>query len=137
MTSSTPVIWADAWPEPAALACACACRGACAPRQCMASSLGPRQCMANSRQCMARSCGPRQCMASTVFALTPVQVVRLCAKSREDVLSPCEHLTLHYQVGGSLCDFEGPVGKERLLQLPEPDCTSIVLVTVIILRPWW
>jgi len=26
------------------------------------------------------------------------QVVRLCAKSREDVLSPCEHLTLHYQV---------------------------------------
>ena len=25
-------------------------------------------------------------------------MVRLCAKSREDVSSPCEHLTLHYQV---------------------------------------
>jgi len=27
-----------------------------------------------------------------------LQVVRLCAKSREDVSSPSEHLTLHYQV---------------------------------------
>ncbi len=27
-----------------------------------------------------------------------MQVVRLLAKSREDVASPCEHLTLHYQV---------------------------------------
>ncbi|KAG1668439.1 hypothetical protein FOA52_015969 [Chlamydomonas sp. UWO 241] len=27
-----------------------------------------------------------------------LKVVRLCAKSREDVSSPCEHLTLHYQV---------------------------------------
>lgn len=26
------------------------------------------------------------------------QVVRLCAKSREAVSSPVEHLTLHYQV---------------------------------------
>lgn len=26
------------------------------------------------------------------------QVVRLCAKSREAVMSPVEHLTLHYQV---------------------------------------
>lgn len=26
------------------------------------------------------------------------QVVRLCAKSREAVVSPVEHLTLHYQV---------------------------------------
>ncbi|GAX77331.1 hypothetical protein CEUSTIGMA_g4777.t1 [Chlamydomonas eustigma] len=29
---------------------------------------------------------------------TGLKVVRLCAKSREDVSSPCEHLTLHYQV---------------------------------------
>ncbi|RWW05680.1 hypothetical protein BHE74_00011730 [Ensete ventricosum] len=27
-----------------------------------------------------------------------IQVVRLCAKSREAVMSPVEHLTLHYQV---------------------------------------
>lgn len=39
------------------------------------------------------------------------QVVRLCAKSREDVASPCEHLTLHYQViaGPELCG--GDVGR--------------------------
>ncbi len=28
----------------------------------------------------------------------PAQVVRLCAKSRETVASPVEHLTLHYIV---------------------------------------
>ncbi len=35
---------------------------------------------------------------------TGLKVVRLCAKSREDVSSPCEHLTLHYQVGHELLD---------------------------------
>jgi hypothetical protein len=33
------------------------------------------------------------------------QVVRLCAKSREDVSSPCEHLTLHYQVNHETLSF--------------------------------
>ena len=39
---------------------------------------------------------------SVLFTPPPplIQVVRLCAKSREDVSSPCEHLTLHYQVRG-------------------------------------
>lgn len=32
------------------------------------------------------------------------QVVRLCAKSREAVSSPVEHLTLHYQVG--FCSYQ-------------------------------
>lgn len=35
---------------------------------------------------------------------TGLKVVRLCAKSREDVLSPCQHLTLHYQVRWRLDD---------------------------------
>ncbi len=34
----------------------------------------------------------------TAFILYAVQVVRLCAKSRETVASPVEHLTLHYIV---------------------------------------
>ena len=32
------------------------------------------------------------------YLVTLFQVVRLCAKSREAVSSPVEHLTLHYQV---------------------------------------
>jgi regulator of nonsense transcripts 1 len=28
-----------------------------------------------------------------------LKVVRIAARSREEVASPCEHLTLHYQVG--------------------------------------
>jgi regulator of nonsense transcripts 1 len=32
------------------------------------------------------------------IAATGLKVVRLCAKSREAVVSPVEHLTLHYQV---------------------------------------
>lgn len=36
---------------------------------------------------------------STMFVI--FQVVRLCAKSREAVSSPVEHLTLHYQVSSS------------------------------------
>ena len=39
-------------------------------------------------------CNVQMCWVHDVHT----QVVRLCAKSREDVLSPCEHLTLHYQV---------------------------------------
>lgn len=34
------------------------------------------------------------------IAATGLKVVRLCAKSREAVASPVEHLTLHHQVGG-------------------------------------
>lgn len=34
------------------------------------------------------------------MAATGLKVVRLCAKSREAVASPVEHLTLHHQVGG-------------------------------------
>jgi RecG-like helicase len=33
------------------------------------------------------------------IAATGLKVVRLCAKSREAVASPVEHLTLHHQVG--------------------------------------
>lgn len=33
-----------------------------------------------------------------LFHANLYQVVRLCAKSREAVSSPVEHLTLHYQV---------------------------------------
>jgi regulator of nonsense transcripts 1 len=32
------------------------------------------------------------------IAATGLKVVRLCAKSREAVASPVEHLTLHHQV---------------------------------------
>lgn len=32
------------------------------------------------------------------ISMTGLKVVRLCAKSREAVSSPVEHLTLHYQV---------------------------------------
>jgi hypothetical protein len=38
-----------------------------------------------------------QCWILNFFNLL-LQVVRLCAKSREAVSSPVEHLTLHYQV---------------------------------------
>lgn len=38
------------------------------------------------------------CMFVNAYFVTFVQVVRLCAKSREAVSSPVEHLTLHYQV---------------------------------------
>jgi regulator of nonsense transcripts 1 len=42
------------------------------------------------------------------IAATGLKVVRLCAKSREAVASPVEHLTLHHQVGiqvkfGKMC----------------------------------
>lgn len=43
------------------------------------------------------------------IAATGLKVVRLCAKSREAVASPVEHLTLHHQVnqgaahGGGAC----------------------------------
>ncbi|KAJ9528293.1 hypothetical protein QJQ45_014261, partial [Haematococcus lacustris] len=48
---------------------------------------------------------------------TGLKVVRLCAKSREDVLSPCQHLTLHYQVK----HVEAPGAElfRKLLQLKE------------------
>jgi len=48
---------------------------------------------------------------------TGLKVVRLCAKSREDVLSPCEHLTLHYQVRH--VDLPGADLFRKLLQLKE------------------
>lgn len=32
------------------------------------------------------------------LCIFPMKVVRICAKSREAVSSPVEHLTLHYQV---------------------------------------
>ena len=50
---------------------------------------------------------------SVLFTPPPplIQVVRLCAKSREDVSSPCEHLTLHYQVRGG--GGGGRAGEER------------------------
>jgi regulator of nonsense transcripts 1 len=48
---------------------------------------------------------------------TGLRVVRLCAKSREDVLSPCQHLTLHYQVRH--VDLPGAELYKKLLQLRE------------------
>ena len=36
------------------------------------------------------------------LALTGLRVVRLLAKSREEVAGPVEHLTLHYQASGVL-----------------------------------
>ncbi len=36
------------------------------------------------------------------IAGTGLKVVRICAKSRESVASPVEHLTLHYVVSGCL-----------------------------------
>lgn len=41
---------------------------------------------------MSMSCTPQ-------MDQTGLKVVRLCAKTREAVASPVEHLTLHYQVG--------------------------------------
>lgn len=35
------------------------------------------------------------------ISATGLKVVRLCAKAREEVASPVEHLTLHYQVGST------------------------------------
>jgi hypothetical protein len=42
------------------------------------------------------------------IAATGLKVVRVCAKTREAVASPVEHLALHYQVGG----MEGGVLQE-------------------------
>lgn len=48
---------------------------------------------------------------------TGLRVVRVCAKSREDVASPCQHLTLHYQVRH--VDLPGAEMYKKLLQLRE------------------
>uniref|UniRef100_A0A6N2N006 Upf1 domain-containing protein n=1 Tax=Salix viminalis TaxID=40686 RepID=A0A6N2N006_SALVM len=42
--------------------------------------------------------GPRADQLAEKISATGLKVVRLCAKSREAVSSPVEHLTLHYQV---------------------------------------
>lgn len=45
-----------------------------------------------------RTLRTRETVISVINFDYVLQVVRLCAKSREDVSSPSEHLTLHYQV---------------------------------------
>mmetsp|Transcript_11638 Transcript_11638/g.31346 ORF Transcript_11638/g.31346 Transcript_11638/m.31346 type:complete len:1021 (-) Transcript_11638:846-3908(-) len=50
------------------------------------------------------------------IALTGLKVVRLCAKTRESIMSPVEHLTLHYQVS-LLDDGEDSSELQKLLQL--------------------
>jgi hypothetical protein len=63
------------------------------------------------------------------IAATGLKVVRLCAKSREAVASPVEHLTLHHQVRAAAACHVG-VDAVKFV------CVSLWLLKLWCMGPW-
>eukprot|EP00850_Spirogloea_muscicola_P023677 SM000376S13709 [mRNA] locus=s376:7270:15934:- [translate_table: standard] len=75
-------------------------------------------------QQVMRSTLPRRFGAPGLPELNHSQVVRLCAKSREAVSSPVEHLTLHYQVKHLDMSDKNELNKLLLLKEEQGELSS-------------